>query len=453
MHYEPNRPLARLRWVEKTFGHRPRVVYDTLRAALSTLGFDSALIRPWAGHATGQGMPPLTQMGAGGDGLKDPAAWITSESINELESLLDAPNRADFLFPWMAAQLAQRHKRIERARKRRRPGDAEEIANIEAMEDEYLFLDRAFVERGAAIAQWAERSGADVGSMGAHEVLEHVATYVPEIDVPQQHVVYQFEDGWTVQELMSPESLLAEGEAMQHCVGSYCGAVARSEAIIYSLRDPKGRPHVTMEFDPREGQFLQIYGKQNQRPKPEYAARARDFIRTFDSPNFGLLLAGGEPGLDFEGYELGDARDDESLFVGVDLRGANFAGMDLSYFDFNHSNLAGANFRDANLYKADFTDANLQHAYLRGARLLWARLHGADLRGADLVKANLEDADLEDADLRSADLRMAALYGARLQSTELRDAVMDGVTGDAFWEYAVEEGFVEDLPPSRRTAY
>lgn len=41
--------------------------------------------------------------------------------------------------------------------------------------------------------------------------------------------------------------LTQEGDAMGHCVGGYCGDVASGASNIYSLRDAKGKPYVTIE--------------------------------------------------------------------------------------------------------------------------------------------------------------------------------------------------------------
>jgi hypothetical protein len=38
-----------------------------------------------------------------------------------------------------------------------------------------------------------------------------------------------------------------EGDAMGHCVGGYCDDVASGQSSIYSLRDAKGKPYVTIE--------------------------------------------------------------------------------------------------------------------------------------------------------------------------------------------------------------
>ena len=50
------------------------------------------------------------------------------------------------------------------------------------------------------------------------------------------------------------EALKYEGDTMGHCVGGYCPDVASGRSRIYSLRDSKGEPHVTVEVRPTKGQ-------------------------------------------------------------------------------------------------------------------------------------------------------------------------------------------------------
>ncbi len=45
--------------------------------------------------------------------------------------------------------------------------------------------------------------------------------------------------------------LANEGNQMGHCVGGYCEGVAFGESRIFSLRDAKGRSHVTIEVEPK----------------------------------------------------------------------------------------------------------------------------------------------------------------------------------------------------------
>ena len=48
------------------------------------------------------------------------------------------------------------------------------------------------------------------------------------------------------------DALKYEGDLMGHCVGGYCPDVEAGRSRIYSLRDKKGEPHVTIEVGPAE---------------------------------------------------------------------------------------------------------------------------------------------------------------------------------------------------------
>ena len=117
------------------------------------------------------------------------------------------------------------------------------------------------------------------------------------------------------------DALKYEGETMGHCVGGYCPHVLEGKSRIYSLRDAKGEPHVTVEVQPsktltpekRKAQIghlvnrmlgegmseeqalaqanklypesetaqriVQIKGKQNRAPKEEYLPYVQDFVK------------------------------------------------------------------------------------------------------------------------------------------------------------------------------
>jgi hypothetical protein len=47
------------------------------------------------------------------------------------------------------------------------------------------------------------------------------------------------------------DALKYEGDTMGHCVGGYCDDVISGRSRIFSLRDAKGQPHVTIETAPR----------------------------------------------------------------------------------------------------------------------------------------------------------------------------------------------------------
>jgi tetratricopeptide (TPR) repeat protein len=123
------------------------------------------------------------------------------------------------------------------------------------------------------------------------------------------------------------DALKYEGETMGHCVGGYCPDVVEGRSKIYSLRDKKGQPHVTIEVRPgrkltekdmpddvremlseqygdasREefeaavqlylkqqavpDQIVQIKGKGNKAPKEDYLPAVQDFVR---SQNWGRV--------------------------------------------------------------------------------------------------------------------------------------------------------------------
>lgn len=123
------------------------------------------------------------------------------------------------------------------------------------------------------------------------------------------------------------DALKYEGETMGHCVGGYCPDVLEGRSRIYSLRDKKGQPHVTIETRPMENyeleaakmkragaspeeiaaffenppqEIVQIKGKANRAPNPEYLPAVQDFVRSGkwskvgDLQNVGLIPHRGE---------------------------------------------------------------------------------------------------------------------------------------------------------------
>jgi hypothetical protein len=139
------------------------------------------------------------------------------------------------------------------------------------------------------------------------------------------------------------DALKYEGETMGHCVGGYCPDVVEGRSKIFSLRDKKGQPHVTIEVAPRPlktwddvtaavgpdearklhkefdeiggynmdntdaafdmfiqnkgikpaEDIVQIKGKSNRAPNPEYLPAVRDFVRSQNWSNVGDLKNAG----------------------------------------------------------------------------------------------------------------------------------------------------------------
>jgi hypothetical protein len=83
------------------------------------------------------------------------------------------------------------------------------------------------------------------------------------------------------------DALKYEGDTMGHCVGSYCDDVAEGRTNIYSLRDAKGEPHVTIEVQPDQSilgfrnakeNYPELYAKYSA-DKNKYSNSWRDFLR------------------------------------------------------------------------------------------------------------------------------------------------------------------------------
>ena len=82
------------------------------------------------------------------------------------------------------------------------------------------------------------------------------------------------------------KQLSYEGDTMGHCVGGYCNRVANGDSRIFSLRDAKGEPHVTIETQPgysnlteEESGFLDDMGR-----LPRNDKEIQDYLRERFSP-------------------------------------------------------------------------------------------------------------------------------------------------------------------------
>ena len=261
--------------------------------------------------------------------------------------------------------------------------------------------------RGAAIMQWQAATRTDINKLSVDQVFAAVDKWA-NAPKPAKHVgkiIYQFRDGWTVQQLDADAALKEEGRLLKHCVGGYCKQVAAGTSVIYSLRDPANVPRITLELNPKTNRFVQIHGPENAAPTPDVQPYLVEVItQVFDREPFGLLLTG-------------------APVKSLDLRGADLRGADLRWA---WANLTGADLTDADLTDANLTDANLTDANLRGADLTGAYLPEATLTRADLTDADLTGALLVGANLTGADLTSAILAGALLTWADLRGADLTG---------------------------
>jgi len=104
------------------------------------------------------------------------------------------------------------------------------------------------------------------------------------------------------------KQLKYEGDVMGHCVGGYCPDVLEGKSRIFSLRDAKGEPHVTVEVKPA-GEWVGRPGAVDENPiiKNEWPEFYRDLVRRVNgNPSPGDIAT-------FKDYMLSKYPDDQSV--------------------------------------------------------------------------------------------------------------------------------------------
>ncbi len=299
---QKNPPIDRLKFIDKQYGEKyPAVVFLMIDVIAHTVGEDRWKYEVIDGLGTAlrslrdQGSPDYADTaeiaGYAHTALTSPTDFVVGRPVEHLHAVLKAilpmvselpgfkrPNAADGAFPWMAKQLVDAYKEDLRKAKEK------ETAGVRSFSSAWVeFPDRFrfFKNAGTTIGMWLRETRPNLNSMSFDDVKDEVEEFGTSLEsVPQGEIVRQLSDGWTAQKLTTKEQLDAEGKAMQHCVGSYCAKVWRSESEIFSLRDKHGQPHVTIEFSPRQKRIVQVKGKQNEKPKAKYQKYVDEFLDT-----------------------------------------------------------------------------------------------------------------------------------------------------------------------------
>ena len=216
-------------------------------------------------------------------------------------------SRFDRYLPWAAREFNRMFKPYKKIAKReglpefpteydlaarRVPWDERDDPDLEHQFDAYqrgltaLAQDtRVLQDRFRAVVDWADSEKVDLNKYTWREAVDEAHDWVAPVGaLAQGEVVFAFDDGWTVQELTTQEQLTDEDEAMQHCVGEYFDEVAVGQTRIFSLRDPGGLPHATLEWNVKRGFVPQLKGKQNAAPLRPYLLRMIPFRRAFLDP-------------------------------------------------------------------------------------------------------------------------------------------------------------------------
>ena len=177
------------------------------------------------------------------------------------------------------------------------------------------------VERVSQINAWRAAQKAEADAMRANNAATRVHKEYPDDPSGMRWVqlTQQAEDDAARQALA--DALKYEGDTMGHCVGGYCDDVASGRSQIFSLRDKKGQPHVTIETRPMKAGYLpepsedpsaaiadaivQIKGKANRKPNDEYLPFVQDFVKSGKWSDVGdLQNTGLRPGT-YSSEELG----------------------------------------------------------------------------------------------------------------------------------------------------
>jgi hypothetical protein len=278
----PNPTNDRLKFILKTYGtKKPVVVRDMITVVANTVGLDRwvEVMRDRVKDADPQFADDLDKWGANSlahiPGINDPSTAFVTAAVDLVSTMpqFKARHRADPIFPWMATHLAKSYDQLVRAQDPKTPLA---VSDPSDMLREYRTTLRKMHRGGTMLSQWYEATRPNLGQYDFDTAWDEAQRWEEEEGpVPQGQVVAKLADGWTAQKLTTAEQLNAEGDKMQHCVGSYAREVAASRTTIFSLRDAKGQPHVTIEV--KNDRVQQTQGKQNEKPAPKYQKYVDEF--------------------------------------------------------------------------------------------------------------------------------------------------------------------------------
>lgn len=138
-----------------------------------------------------------------------------------------------------------------------------------------------------------------------------------------EELVKQFDNGYYLVRLLTPRALDRESGQMQHCIGqgAYDQKLEDGEYEYLSLRDPTGKPHVTIEMavdsQTCARDLKQFQGKQNQPPISKYNDILVPFLReakvTISEASPSLPYITDDHGIWHNVYDLPDELEIKSL--------------------------------------------------------------------------------------------------------------------------------------------
>ena len=231
----PNSPRARMTYVLKSLG--PELARDTFNLVAHTVGADQVNFHDYEWH------DELT------------AENVQGEIDKNFADGPPHPNEA--LIPWVGQRLAAQQKEVRKGR-------------LDAAD--YVELVESLERMLPHIATWVHHTRPDLTRLSLADAMSQAAVFEDPgaaSDVPQGQVIYRFADGWTIQNLKTPEQIFADGIHVQNCLRedrygpSYVERVRSGDTKIFSLRKPSGIPVISIEYNVPNKSFNQIYAKQN----------------------------------------------------------------------------------------------------------------------------------------------------------------------------------------------
>lgn len=201
---------------------------------------------------------------------------------------------------WLGKQMIELAKKHTGGRDpRKSKSDPEEIQSNRAYDQVKMYpMDPNSIMQ---VIDWAVQTGPNIMGMTWddawrdssewHEKLaEDMEREATKSYMDPSKVVFRLSNGWTVNKLEADDCDI-EGDLMGHCVGGYARAVAEGRTTIFSLRDPKGGPHATIEIIPETNRVrgqetsmtwnvVQIQGKSNNEPNEEYKEMLREWFES-----------------------------------------------------------------------------------------------------------------------------------------------------------------------------
>ena len=98
---------------------------------------------------------------------------------------------------------------------------------------------------------------------------EYLAKKIKEEEIDLNYdntkILYESINGYKWVEVLDGASLKREGKLMNHCVGFFVNEshLEQNNEVIYSLRDDKNQPHLTMKYSPNLNSVVELKGNSN----------------------------------------------------------------------------------------------------------------------------------------------------------------------------------------------